>query len=137
MVTIEDVVKKMNELLHNDLPDDMRIKEALDTLKSKFRHVIRFLDLEYYNETTLQWAKQGKVEAVKSKNFELAAEFRDIEKKCQEYVTVRNAYHIDQSAFFCENGALLYLYFGTARNDKAFKHRLDSHFHRLVKDRFC
>lgn len=135
MRTIEGIVKMMNDLLHADLTDDRQIRELFGELK-RCNASIRFLDFEYYNEITLRWAKQGKVEAVKSKKFETAAEYRDIEKKCQDCVETINCYKLRESAFQVEEGNILYFYRGNARNDKIFKKHLDRQFSRLANDMY-
>lgn len=137
MRAIEDIVKMMNNLLHADLPDDRQIGQVFEEIRREFKPVIRFLDFEYYNEKTLRWAKQGKADAVKAKNYEVGAEYRDIEVKCQEYVAAMDTFGTRESAFHYKDDVVLYLYFGNARNDKAFKKRFLRIFNRLVKDKYC
>lgn len=126
----------MNELLHAGFPDNRQIGKMFEELRGRFKPVIRFIDFEYYNEKTLLWAQERKVDALKAENYEVAGECRDIEKKCLEYVEMIKRFGIRESAFHFEDNEILYLYFGNARNDKAFKKVFLKIFKALGKDKY-
>ena len=62
---------------------------------------------------------------VKLKDFERAAEFREMEKECLNYIQLKREFNIEKSIFYYEKDYLFYFCLGTAKNDKIVKDSLN------------
>ena len=143
MDTLEDVVVALNESLDADQFDSelfgnlittlnelcnsstMLNYELPESLNRSFHSRILFFDFEFYNEERLIRAQFNKGEAIKSANFELAANMRKLEKDCLKYIEFKKQCSFEKSIFVVLQGFLIYAYFGTAKNDRVIKEYLN------------
>ena len=121
MHDVKQIVEEINKALFDVNIDEGQFGNLLEKMVEKEKIKIKILDFEYYNEERLQHATKEKIEGVKSQNFEWAASWRDKEKKILKYIELRKEFNVDKSMFHFEEGFLLYLYLGTAKNDKLIK----------------
>jgi len=114
--------------LNNFLVSEQFDIEAFDAfflaLKQNTSFKIKLIDFEYYNEQRLEEAKKEKISSVQYQNWERAASNRDLELLCQKFIDIRNQFNIEKSSFLYEEDYLLYLFLGTARNDKRVREYL-------------
>ncbi|GEM_PF-1581964 len=143
MDTLEDVVTAMNDSLNadqfdselfgnlittlNELCNSMILLnyELLESLNSSFHSRIIFFDFEFYNEERLLRVQSNKTKAIKSANFELAANMRNLEKDCLKYIDFKKQCGFEKSIFVILHNFLIYAYFGTAKNDWLIKEYLN------------
>jgi hypothetical protein len=118
METPEEIVQKLNELLESDLFDLNEFDSLIKRFMLKVKTDIKFLDFEYYNEARMESARSNKMAKVTLKDFEAAAEFREMERECQKYIEIKTEYNLEKSAFYYGNDQLFYFCLGTAKNEK-------------------
>ena len=58
---------------------------------------------------------------ISKQDFAKAAEYRNSEKECQNYIDIKEEYGISKSMFYFEKEYLFYFYFGTAKIDKKIR----------------
>ena len=121
----EEMVLKLNKLLEADQFNRNEFEILIKLLKEKYKTDIKFLDFEYYNEDRLRMVKEEKIENVKSQDFETAAKFRDLEKECLNYISIKTDYNIEKSTFYYDPDYLFYFCLGTAKNDKIVREYLN------------
>ncbi len=117
------IIEKLFQILHYNLDSDVfdydQVYNALKTSASlKLVMEIRLYDFGYYNECLLKKLKQEKVIYVKRGQYELAANRRDQEKHCIEFIKFRNQLNFKQSIFELKDKVLIYFHFGNLKNDK-------------------
>ncbi|MCE5345386.1 MAG: hypothetical protein LLG13_03725 [Bacteroidales bacterium] len=117
MKTPEELILKLNELLEADQFDQDKIECILKQLKEHYKLNIKFLDFKYYNEYRRRFARKEKMKYVRIQDFETAAKFRNLEKECLNYISIKNDYNIEKSMFYYDLNYLFYFYFGKAKND--------------------
>ena len=118
MKTAKNIVLELNELLEVDHLNRERFDSLMKPFKEQYNPKIKLLDFKYYNEYRCRIAKKEKIKYVKSYDFETAAEFRILEKKCLTYIKIKKEYNIEKSKFYYDQDYLYYFYLGTAKNDK-------------------
>lgn len=124
----EKIIEKLNGLITED---DFRLADfnsLLTQLPEKKSIKIILIDFEYYNEDRLKFLQESKIECIKVQDFEEAANYRKLEKECQEYIDIRAEYDIKKSMLFFEKISLYYFYFGSSAIDEIVKESLSSHF---------
>lgn len=129
MATIEELkelTKEMNDLMEAEDVDKNWLEEVCNLWQNQTNIRFRLVDLEYYNEERLNSITEEKIAFVKAQNFEGAANKREIEKKFIKHVEFKKELEIENSAFHFEENMLVYLYTGTAKNDKLLYSRLTS-----------
>jgi hypothetical protein len=123
--TAENLVLKLNELLE----EDRFYTKRLDNLLKDFRELedpkIVLIDFEYYNEARLSLLKKKKMLCIRKQNFAKAAEYRNSEKECQNYIDIKEEYGISRSMFYFEKEYLFYFCFGTTKIDKKVREHLE------------
>jgi hypothetical protein len=124
MKTPEELILILNELLEADQFDWDKFECILKQLKEHYKSDIKFLDFKYYNEYRRKLARKEKMKYVRIQDFETAAKFRNLEKECLNYISIKNDYNIEKSMFYYDPDYLFYFYFGTAKNDKLIKEYL-------------
>ena len=129
MTTIEalnELTKQLNELLVADQIDSAQLEKVCCAWQSQTNIRFWVVDFVHYNEEQLELITQEKIAFVREQNFEGAANKREIEKKFIKHVTFKKEFEIEKSAFHFEENTLVYLYTGTAKNDKTLLSRLTS-----------
>jgi len=129
MATIEELkelTKQMNDILVAEQINSAQLEKVCSAWQSQANIRFRLLDFEYYNEDQLKTITEEKIAFVKERNFEAAANKRDEEKKFIKHVEFKKELEIENSAFHFEENMLVYLYTGTAKNDKFLYSRLTS-----------
>lgn len=69
-------------------------------------------------------AKKKKIIYVKVQDFERAAQIRELEKECLNYIAIKTEYNINKSKFYYDQSYLFYFYLGTAKNDQIVREYL-------------
>jgi hypothetical protein len=118
METSENLILKLNELLEGERFYRKRFDKLLNDFKELENPKIVLVDFEYYSWDRLRLLYDKKMEFIGLQNFEAAAEYRTLEKECQEYLDIKFEYGINKSMLFFEKKILFYFYFGMAKNDK-------------------
>lgn len=129
MTTIEELnelTKQLNDMLVAEQINSAQLEKVCSAWQSQTDIRFRLVDLEYYNEEKLNTITEEKIAFVKAQNFEGAANKREIEKKFIKHVEFKKELEIENSAFHFEENMLVYLYTGTAKNDKVLYSRLIS-----------
>jgi hypothetical protein len=115
--TSENLVLKLNELLEWD----RFYKKRFNSLLSEFRELenskIILIDFEYFSEARLHLLKKRKMNYIRKQDFVKAAEYRNSEKECQNFIDIKEEYGISRSMFYFEKEYLFYFYFGTSKID--------------------
>lgn len=125
MKEIQQNIKKLNKLLEATHFDLIQFENILNSINNRKSIKIRILDFDYYSKERLNVATKEKKDGLKNQNYEKAANFRDLEKKCQKHVEFKIEHNIEKSMFFYEQKYLLFLHMGTAKNDKIIKEYLE------------
>jgi len=124
METLDSIALELNKLLDNDKLDKTQIDCYLTKLKVFFNVKIEMLDFVYFNEERQSKAQKKKTEAIDLSEFELAAHERQLELNCKICTDLKNAYNIQKSRFYSDQGHLYYIYLGTNKNDSFLKEYL-------------
>jgi len=117
----ENLILKLNEMLEADFFNLEDFKNLFNKFKEEFRPKIKLLDFKYYNNYRRRIAKKAKIKCIEIQDFEGAAKFRELEKDCISFISLRSDYKIAKSAFYYDPDYLFYFYFGTAKNDKIIR----------------
>ena len=124
METIDELVRELNGLLKaKELPKE-KATELIEEAKSKFKVKIKMLDFAFYNELTQLCAHDEKLKGVKEQKFEYAAEQRELQRKCDQFIELRKQFRVKKSSFFYEEKYLVFFYMGKTPIDKYFKELL-------------
>lgn len=123
---LNELTKQLNDMLVADQIDSVQLEKVCCAWRGKENIRFRLLDFEYYNEDQLKIITEEKIAFVREQNFEGAANKREIEKKFIKHVEFKKELEIEHSAFHFEENMLVYLYTGTAKNDKVLYSRLTS-----------
>jgi hypothetical protein len=118
MGTVEILVLKLNEMLDADQFDAEDFSLCFNALKELNNPALKIIDFKYYNEYRKRLAREEKIKCIKVQDFETAAKFRELEKECISYISIRTEYKIERSTFHYDQEYLFYFYLGTAKNDK-------------------
>ncbi len=121
MKDAQDIVMRLNEILETESFNVVAFKELLNQFKEEFRPKVKLLDFKYYNNYRRKFAKKAKIKCIGIQDFEGAAKFRELEKDCISFISLRSYYNITKSSFYHDTNYLFYFYFGTANNDKIIK----------------
>jgi len=125
MEKLDEMVQKLNKLMESDQFDRTEFDFLINRIKDELKQPVKFLDFEYFNEERLEFARSNKMANVKLKDFERAAEFREMEKECLNYIQLKREFNIEKSIFYYEKDYLFYFCLGTAKNDKIVKDSLN------------
>lgn len=120
METIKNSVVELNKLLVVSQFQIECFKSFINILK-EHNVKLKILDFTRFDKKKQKEACTNKIEAVKNQEFEIAANYRDLEKKCMEIEEFKTQYNIVKSTFRYEKGYVLYFYLNTERNDKHIK----------------
>ena len=125
METSENLVLKLNELLEGN----RFYRKRLDILLKEFKELenakIVLIDFEYFNEERLRLLKKEKMNYIRKQDFPKAAEYRNYETECQNYIDIKEEYGISRSMFYFEKEYLFYFYFGIYKNDERVREYLN------------
>jgi hypothetical protein len=124
METVENNVSKLNEILEDDKFNLNEFDRLIKQLKEEYKVKIKFLDFKYHNEYRRALARKEKIKNIKIQEFETAANWRDLEKDCLSFISIRKEYNIEKSTFYFEKEYMFYFYFGTAKSDKKVREYL-------------
>jgi len=102
------------------------LEEICQALKEKICLKFKLMDFEFFNEERMVKITAEKKRFVKERNFEAAANWRDLEKNFEKHIRFKKYFNIEKSMFYPEDNILLYLYLGTAKNDQVIYSRLTS-----------
>jgi len=121
MYTVEEIILKLNEILEFKEFPETQFLELINLAKKQYCLNVKILDFEKFNEQKQEIAKNEKIHSIKAQNFEIAANWRDIEKKCIDINELKLKYNILNSMFRIEQKYLLFFFLGTFKNDKLIK----------------
>lgn len=117
----EVILQELNKLVEYYQFDYTEFDFLINLLKEKRKTDVKFLDFEYYSEERMESARSNKNAKVKLKDFEAAAEFREIEWECLKFIKLKSEYHIEKSQFYYDKDYLFYFCLGTAKNDEIIR----------------
>lgn len=118
MAVSEAEIRKFNYFLELDGFDLEIFEKFYQSIKLSNNFKFKLLDFEYFNEKRFEEARKEKIISVQLGIFDRAAYIRDLEEECQKYIDLKTEFKIEKSAFHFEKNYLLYIYLGTAKNDK-------------------
>jgi hypothetical protein len=118
MKTTEDIISKLNKMLEDDIFRINEFDKLIKQLKEEHNIKIKLLDFKYYNEYRRKLARKEKIKNIKIQEFETAANWRNLEKDCLSFISIRKEYDIGKSTFYYEQEYMFYFYLGNAKNDK-------------------
>jgi hypothetical protein len=129
METLPELVIKLNGMLDSETFSNEEFLSILNGLIERFNPRLKILDFEFNNEDRLRLLKGQKMKEVKLQNFVRAAELRDMEKLCMDYIELRKTLGTEKSMFYHEDEYLCYFHMGTSRNDGAVIRLLEGFIH--------
>ena len=100
METSENLVLKLNELFEGDRFYTKRFDILLREFKELENAKIVLIDFEYYNEARLHLLKKMKMNYIMNQDFAKAAEYRNFEKECQNYIDIKEEYGFQNQCSF-------------------------------------
>lgn len=124
METIDKLVRELNGLLKANEIQAEKAVELIEEAKSRFKVKVKMLDFAFYCELTQLCAHDEKLKGVKEQKFEYAAEQRELERKCDQFIQLRRLFKVKKSSFFYEEKYLVFFYMGKTPIDKFFKELL-------------
>ena len=110
-IEIQLLSKLNNEINSNALDIDLFI----DLIKGISK--IKFIDLTFYTEEKLLYAKREKNLCIRKQLYERAALMRDLERNCIKYIELRDLLDIETSLFYLDEEQIVFLYTGKGKND--------------------
>jgi hypothetical protein len=125
MEKLDEMVQKLNELLESESIDNTEFDFLINRIKDELKMSVKFLDFEYFNEDRLESARANKMSKVKLQDFETAAEFREMEKECLNYIQLKRECNIEKSTFYYDKNYLFYFCLGTSKYDKIVREYLN------------
>lgn len=124
-ILMKKYIDELNEILWAEDFDIKILNDILHKIKREFQVSFEIIDFKIYNLDCLVKAIVDKKTAIGNKNFELAAQSRDLEKKCIKYLEIKNRFKIYTSEFQIDSDRILFFHTGTSPNDKAIKTELN------------
>lgn len=123
-ILMKKYVGELNKILWDEGFDINLLNDVLRKIKKDFHVSFEIIDLKIYNLDCLGKAIADKKTAIENKKFELAAQNRDLEKKCMKYLEIRNRLNIYTSEFQIDSDRILFFHTGTSPNDEIIKTEL-------------
>lgn len=120
-ILMKKYIDELNKILWAEDFDINLMNDVLRKIKKEFQVSFEIIDLKIYNLDCLGKAIADKKIAIESKKFELAAQNRDLEKKCMKYLEIKDRLNIYASEFQIDSDRILYLHTGTSQNDELIK----------------
>lgn len=121
METSENLVLKLNEILERNRFYSKKFYSLLSEFRMLENPKIVLIDFEYFNEARLHLLEKKKMNCIRKQDFAKAAEYRNFENECRNYIDIREEYGITKSLFFYEKEYLFFFYFGLAKNDRKIR----------------
>jgi hypothetical protein len=121
MEKLEELVRKLNEMLDSYSFDLTEFDFLIKQIKEQFKIDIKVFDFAFYDERRMELARSNKLTKLEQQDFEAAAEFREIERECLKYISIKMEYHIEKSQFYYEKNHVFYFCLRTAKNDKILR----------------
>ena len=116
--TIKQILENLNQALIMERFNIQQFCKTCSYINNNFSKKIEFFDLEICTYGYFSLVKSQKETALRCYDFEAAAEFRVIEKKCERILKLKEPMNIEKSEFFYKNKSFSYFFTGSARNDK-------------------
>ena len=126
METLVQIAENLNELLEADQMDNALLEEICQALKEEICLKFKLMDFEFFNEERMVKITSEKKTFVRERNFEAAANQRDLEKNFEKHIRFKKYFNMEKSMFYPEDNMLVYFYSGTAKNDHVIYSRLTS-----------
>lgn len=123
-ILMKKYINELNKILWAEDFDISLMNDVLRKIKKEFQVSFEIIDLKIYNLDCLGKAIADKKIAIESKKFELAAQNRDLEKKCMKYLEIKHRLNIYASEFQIDSNRILYFHTDTSPNDKRIKTEL-------------
>lgn len=116
--TVQQLLVNLNKALTNEPLNIIELCKTCIYINKTFSKRISFINLEINNSDYLISIERKKKEFIKSHNFVAAADCRDIQKKCERIVELKDELNVTESKFYYHNCKFLYFYTGAVKNDK-------------------
>jgi hypothetical protein len=120
------IAKDLNILLKKKVMNEIRLEKICQTLGEQTRVRFKLMDFEFFNEERMDLLVAEKNRFLKDKNYEAAANLKDVEKNFEKHIRFRIFFGVRKSGFYSEDNHLVYLHTGKARNDRVIYDRLTS-----------
>jgi hypothetical protein len=121
MDTIDSLAETLNTMLTEQNFEANRCLELLEKLKTDYNLKFILIDLQKFNEASLSYHQQNKLEAARIMNFENAAWHRTMEDKCKEYIDLKNTLDVSSPMFISDGGVLFFFCFGDGEKEDKIK----------------
>jgi hypothetical protein len=118
MKKFEKHIRALNAILYAETFDEAAFIWQLMIIRELGRTGVVVYDFAYHNDALRQEAGRKKLEALQSRHYKEAADYRDLEMTCEKFLAFRKDYPQEQSMFELIGSIPTYLHFGTATNDK-------------------
>jgi hypothetical protein len=113
----QQLISELNNLLTSKTFNEELLNELLNQ-SAEAGLLVKLIDLTFYNEEKLLYAKKEKIFCIKSQLFDRAALMRDHERNCIKYIELREKHNVEKSIFCIEGNLLLFFYFGAGVHDE-------------------
>lgn len=130
-----DKIEAFNKIIETDSVTIVDFKNKLEGYILENRYSVIFYDFIKYNQQRYEEAKAEKVKFIQNQDFEPAADAREFELKCKEYLQVKEKLEIQASHFEMAENTLCFYSFGNSKYDKEVKNIFER-LSRLVPDLF-
>ncbi|MBS4014706.1 MAG: hypothetical protein KGZ97_13295 [Bacteroidetes bacterium] len=107
------LLTKLNDIINANNLDVGLFRTLIKSITS-----IKFIDLTFYNEEKLLYAKREKILCINKQIFARAALMRDLERDCIKYIELRDLLDIEHSMFCIDKEQVVFFYTGKGKNDK-------------------
>lgn len=121
MNKLDEIADQLNEWLDQNELDEKRVAELIDFVFQSTIYKFRMLDFEFHSEDRMLEAKSLKETCVKLQNLKWAADARETERECMQYLRIRKYFNIKKSFFYPDFITLVYLHLGFSENDQKIK----------------
>ena len=124
-IRMKKYIDKLNRILWSDDYDIKKMNTVLQKINREYLVNFEIIDFKIYNLDCLGKAIVDKNTAIENKNFELAAQNRDLEKRCMKYIEIKHRLNIYTSEFQIDSNRILFFHTGTSPNDKFIKSEIN------------
>lgn len=131
------LLKKLNKLISSEELDVESFEFYISLLLERYSAVIQIIDFKLFDENKLVLSQQEKKKGLDLKNFEYAAKYWEIEKKCLFCIDLKSILKINESIFLCAldtcsesnnnlNQIIYYCYFQSTSVENIYKEILET-----------
>lgn len=116
----QQLISELNNLLTSKTFNEELLNELLNQ-SAEAGLLVKLIDLTFYNEEKLLYAKKEKVLCAKTQYYDRAVFMREIERDCIKYIELREKHNVEKSIFCIDKELLLFFYYGAGVHDEKVK----------------